>query len=353
MVHEPMKSPIELVIQPKSNNEVNAPASQPHQNACFQDALDHNKNKGIKAMNDTKPASSVGNARLSSNGLASDAPSAYGHAKAVCDSLRPRALSVPCMTQTIRRWGAKCLVACIIAVTGLGCGRGPVTPPPIIASTATIQFQLYVNGQITPGQGNYIIAINANTDPSTNVNVVSGENPGMPTAQEAQGTPKTFTHWDQQFIFGSSSGGATNGFFYNYKILTGGAGTSTVTWFPIVLNTNDFQLITNGSFGTGSGNVLSFTMPLVDLSIRANPNSSNPPTITTPPVTFLYVNYITTDTLGIPQDQLGPDGLGTIGYALPVDITHANTVQLPNFSAATGPSNPNLFIIGGQITVTE
>jgi hypothetical protein len=221
-----------------------------------------------------------------------------------------------------------------------------------VPTTATIQFQLYVNGQIAPSQGNYIVAINANVNPTTNVNAVAGENPGMPTAQEAQGTPPTFTHWDQEFVFGSSSGASTNGFLYNYKVLTGGAGTTTVTFFPIVLNTNDFQLVANGSFGTGTGNVLSFTMPLSNLSIRGNPSGSNPPTISTPPVVFLYVNYITTDTSGVPQDQLGPDGLGTIGYALPVNIAQANTVQLPNFSAATGPSNPNLFIIGGQITVT-
>ena len=54
----------------------------------------------------------------------------------------------------------------------------------------------------------------------------------------------------------------------------------------------------------------------------------------------------------MPQDQLGPNGLTTVGYALSIDLTHNNTVTLPNFSSVSGPSNPNLFLIGGQITVT-
>lgn len=244
-----------------------------------------------------------------------------------------------------------CLVFAAAACGLAACGRGPVEPPPVIPFVATIQFQLYVNGQISPSQGNYIIAINANTTPSSNVNAVSGETPGMPTANEAQGVPPTYTHWDQEFIYGSATGISTNGFFYNYKVLTGGSGTTTVAFFPIVLNTNNFTLITNGSFGTGSGNMLSITLPLGDLSIRGNPNSANPPFITNPGVVQIYVNYITTDTSGVPQDQLGPNGLSTVGYAVTVNISQNNTVQLPNFSSVSGPSNPNLFIIGGQITV--
>jgi len=245
-----------------------------------------------------------------------------------------------------------CLVSAIAAFGMPACGRGPVEPPPFTPFVSTINFQLYVNGQITPSQGNYIIAVNANLNPTTNVNAVSGENPGMPTANEAQGVPPTYTHWDQEFVFGSATGFSTNGFFYNYKVLTGGTGTTTATFFPIVLATNDFTLIPNGSFGTGSGNMLSITLPLNDLSIRGNPSSANPPFITTPAITQIYVNYITTDTSGVPQDQLGPNGLATIGYQVNVPVTVNNTVQLPNFSSVSGPSNPNLFIIGGQITVS-
>ncbi|HEV2878064.1 MAG TPA: hypothetical protein VGW96_00675 [Candidatus Eremiobacteraceae bacterium] len=244
------------------------------------------------------------------------------------------------------------MVATIAALAQLGCGRGPVTPPPQVPFVATIQFQLYVNGQITPTQGNYIIAINSNVSTTQNVNSASGETPGQPTAQEAQGTPATYTHWDQQIVYGVASSVAVNGFLYRYKILTGGSGTTTVNFFPIVLNTNDFTFIPNGSVGTGSGNVLSITLPLQDISIRPNPGGSNPTTITTPQVVIIYINYITTDTSGIPQDQLGPNGLGTVGYQVPINITQNSTTQLPNFSGVSGPPNPNLFITGGQIIVT-
>ena len=259
---------------------------------------------------------------------------------------------MPIIMYTIRRLGAMCLVCALTGLGQLGCGRGPVTPPPILAFVPKIQFQFYVNGQIAPTQGNYIIAINTNVSPTQNVNSGFGETPGEPTAQEGQGSPPTYTHWDQEFVYGVSSVASANGFLYRYKILTGGAGTTTVNFFDIGLNANDYTFITNGSFGTGSGNVLSITLPLKDISIRPNPSGSNPPTTMTPPVVLIYVNYITTDTSGVPQDQLGPNGLGTVGYAVTIDITHNSTTQLPNFSGVSGPSNPNLFITGGQITVT-
>lgn len=218
---------------------------------------------------------------------------------------------------------------------------------------ASIQFQVWVAGQITPTQGDYIVAINANINPSTNVNSVQGETPGEPTAQEAQGTPATYTHWDQELVYGSTTTAQPNGFVYNYKVLTGAVGTTTATFFPIVLTSNQFQLITNGSVGTGSMNMLSITVPLSEISVRGNPTSANPPTITTPAVTQLYVNYITTDTFGNPQDQLGALGLGTVGFTeiVNTNVTSQTTYSLPNFSSATGPANANLFLIGGQITV--
>ena len=215
--------------------------------------------------------------------------------------------------------------------------------------TSTVTFQLFVSGQINPSQGNYIIAINTNIDPNTNVN--PNEVPGEPTAQEAQGNPAPYTHWDQQFVFGSSQAAQPNGFLYAYKVLTGTTGTTHASFLQIVLNTNNYTLITNGNAGTGTANVLSMTLPISELYIRGNPNSSNPPTIVSPPVTFLYVNYITTDTSGVPQDQLGANGLATVGFTQPVDLTHAATIQLPSFANAPGPSNPNLFVTGGQIIV--
>ena len=256
--------------------------------------------------------------------------------------------------RTIRRPAALGLVAIVAAFAASGCGRGPVEPPPLITTLPSIQFQLYVQGQITPSQGNYIIAINANLNSTTNVNAVAGETPGEPTAQEAQGTPALYTHWDQSLVYGSSTMAQPNGFLYNYKVLTGGAGTATASFFPIVLTSNQFQLIPNGSVGTGSGNVLSITIPLSQISVRGNPNGSNPPTISKPAVTQIYVNYITTDTTGAPQDQLGANGLGTSGFTLTVDANPSSptTVQIPNLCNSTCPSNPNLFITGGQILVT-
>ncbi|MDQ6824472.1 MAG: hypothetical protein M3007_03290 [Candidatus Eremiobacteraeota bacterium] len=228
------------------------------------------------------------------------------------------------------------------------CGRGPVEPIPGPVSPHAITFQLFVSNQINPSQGNYIVAINANVNSTSNVN--PGEVPGEPTAQEAQGNPAPYTHWDQEFVYGSSTQIQPNGFLYAYKVISGGAGTHA-SFLPIVLNTNDFTLITNGNAGTGTGNVLSMTIPIAELFIRGNPVSSNPPTIITPAVTFIYVNYITTDTGGIPQDQLGQQGLGTQGFTQSVDLTHAATITLPNFSNAPGPTNSNLFITGGQIIV--
>jgi hypothetical protein len=246
-----------------------------------------------------------------------------------------------------------CLVSAVAAAVAAGCGRGPVEPPPLITTVPSIQFQLWVAGQIDPTQGNYIIAVNSNVNPTTNVNAHAGETPGEPTAQEAQGSPATYTHWDQEIIYGFSEASQPNGFLYRYKVLTGGAGTATASFFPIVLTTNQFQLITNGSVGTGSGNVLSITIPLSEISVRGNPSGSNPPTITSPVATQLYVNYITTDTTGTPQDQLGALGLGTVGFTQIVNtnVTTQTIFSIPNFSSATGPNNPSLFIIGGQVTV--
>jgi hypothetical protein len=243
--------------------------------------------------------------------------------------------------------------ACASAVLAAGCGRGPVEPPPLITTVPSIQFQVWVAGQIMASQGDYIVALNANVNSTTNVNSVQGETPGEPTAQEAQGTPATYTHWDQELIYGFTTTSQPNGFVYNYKVLTGAVGTTTATFFPIVLTSNQFQLITNGSVGTGSMNVLSIMVPLSQISVRGNPSGANPPTITTPAVTQLYVNYITTDTFGNPQDQLGALGLGTVGFTQIVNTNVASqtTYSLPNFSSATGPANPNLFLIGGQITV--
>lgn len=347
----------ECVVQFNSKPKSVTPASKPHKKACFQDDFDQSQKSGTSPMNAKMPQSSFGYVKLNKSGPSSDAPSACGQRITGWLTLGYRTIGAAAAlisTRTIRRAGAMCLVSCVAAFAAFGCGRGPEEPPPLIITVPSIQFQIWVNGQITPSQGNYIVAINADVNSTTNVNAVQGETPGEPTAQEAQGSPPTYTHWDQEFVYGSSTLGQPNGFLYAYKVLTGAAGATTATFFPIILTTNQFTLIPNGTVGTGSQNVLSITIPLSQISVRGNPKGANPPIISTPVVTQLYVNYITTDTAGTPQDQLGALGLGTVGFTQVVNtsVTSPTTFQIPNFSSATGPSNPNLFIIGGQIIVT-
>ena len=330
------------------------PASQPHSSACFQDDLDHNQNRGISANSASHDMPGFGYAKRSTSGLKTETASAYGQnvARSVVRTNSEDSLSTTVLTKKSQSHFTH--IACAVALLWIpmlaGCGRGPVEPPILPISAHTITFQLFVNGQINPSQGNYIIAINANENPSTNVN--PNEHPGEPTASEAQGNPAPYTHWDQEFVYGSSTTTQPNGFLYAYKVLTGGGGTTNAQFLAIVLNTNNFTLITNGSTGTGNGNVLSITLPIANLSIRGNPKGPNPPTVTSPAATQIYVNYITTDTTGVPQDQLGAQGLSTVGFTQIVDLTTSATIQLPNFSSAPGPSNPNLFISGGQIIVS-
>src|SRR5215469_15734860 len=200
------------------------PANQPNHSACFQDDFAQTKNSGTSAMNAIHPALTRGNANPNSSGEATDAASETGQVSAgTFSSASPRAARTSVTTALLRRPATLCLVICASLVAS-ACGRGPVEPPPFVPFTPSIQFQLYVNGQITPSQGDYIVAINANTSPSTNVNSVAGETPGMPTANEAQGTPPTYTHWDQEFVYGPATLAATNGFLYFYKVLSVGGG---------------------------------------------------------------------------------------------------------------------------------
>jgi len=239
--------------------------------------------------------------------------------------------------------------ALIAAALVASCGRGPLVPPPISTAGPTIQFQIIVAGQITQAQGDYIIAVNAVTAQGTSVN--PGEPAGMPTVAEAQAG--SFTHWDQEFVYGFDTVSAPNGFNYAYKALgTGGQ----VSFIPIILTTNQFIFNPTLTTGTGSNNTLSITLPIAALSIRSNPNGTNPPTVATPPAVLLHVNYITTDnSVGhTPQDQLGCCSLLTSGYDLVIDLTTAATYfnQLTSPPTKMGPANPNLFITGGQIIVS-
>lgn len=241
----------------------------------------------------------------------------------------------------------------MLGVFVAACGKGPVAadkPPPSTAGTIT--FELFVQGQITQSQGDYFIAVNCNTDPSTDVNGSFSEAPGEPYASEAQAG--TWTHWDQELIYGFDTFGKPNGFLYAYKVLTGSSSGTTVTFLPILLNANDFRFIPNGSANGQTGNALMITLPIADFSIRAN--SAGTGTITTPPVTRLYVNYITTNTGRVPQFALGCCGVNSTSYQLIIPLTTPGTFidQLttpPGVQCPAPPCNPNLYITGGEIIV--
>jgi hypothetical protein len=252
---------------------------------------------------------------------------------------------------------ASALVAVFLALAAGalpgGCGKGPVaadrTPPP---SAPHVVFEIFVQGQITASQGDYIIALNCDTDPASDVNGAFSEVPGEPYASEAQ--QGTYAHWDQEFVYGSDTLAKPNGFLYAYKVLTGSSTTGiSVAFIPILLNANDFQFIPNASANGQTGNALSIQLPIADLSIRANASGTG--TITTPPVVQVYVNYITTDTGHVPQDALGCCGVNSTSFQLIIPLTVGATYvsQLTTPPGKQGgPANPNLYITGGEIIVT-
>jgi len=209
-----------------------------------------------------------------------------------------------------------------------------------------------VQGSITPSQGDYYIAINADTDPNTDVNSGFSEVPGEPMASEAQ--LGTFTRWDQDFIYGFDTLGQPGNFVYSYKVLSGISGGGTTARFvPIILNPNDFTFIPDGSANGGNSNALMITLPIASLSTRGSTVAGGG-VVTTPPATQIYVNYITTDTSHTPTDELGCCGTNSSGYQLIVSLTQATTYlsQLTTpVGKSGGPTNPNLYITGGEIIV--
>jgi hypothetical protein len=247
------------------------------------------------------------------------------------------------------RWRFASALAAVAII--MGCGRGPLTPVMSVVPGGTIQFQMVVGsggtGAITPAQGDYIIAVNAVTAQGTSVN--PGESAGMPTVLEAQ--TGSFTHWDQEFVYGFDTVAQPNGFNYSYKVV--GTGGNAI-FVPIILTSNQFIFNPQLSTGNGVNNTMSIQLPIAALFIRGNPNGASPPTITSPPAVLLHVNFITLDTTHAPQDQLGCCSLQTSGFDLVIDLTQPATYssQLTSPPTKQGPANPNLFIAGGQIIVS-
>lgn len=247
-------------------------------------------------------------------------------------------------------------LAASAALLATGCGRGPV-PGDFLPTPAggTITFEFFVQGHIAPTEGDYIIAINSDIDANTDVN--PNETPGEPTVQEAQ--VGSFTHWDQRFVYGFDTQNSPGMFLYFFKAVGTTGGTTTITWVPIFLNPNQYVFVPSSSVGTGTNNAFSITLPISGLSRRSIPKGPSPapsPTPTPAPATQIYVNFITTDnsTPPIPQDQLGCCSLSTTGYTLLIPLGQAATFQsaLTTPPNKTGPSNPDLWITGGEIIVS-
>ncbi|MBC5823858.1 MAG: hypothetical protein GIW99_00965 [Candidatus Eremiobacteraeota bacterium] len=240
------------------------------------------------------------------------------------------------------------------ALVAAACGRGPVEQIKSTSAAGTITFEMFVQGQIVPSQGAYIIAVNANVDSSTNVN--PNEAPGEPTIAEAQAG--TFVHWDQEMFYGvcprtTSTGFCAQnppaGFTYAFKALNSAGGSHTITFVPIILTANQFTFIPNASNGTGTNNALQIRLPIASLSFSSG-STATPPATAPPAATQIFVNFITVDTNGIPQDQLACLTGQTIG---PIALTgQPNTVTFTRpASCAGGAVNPNLFITGAEVIV--
>jgi hypothetical protein len=231
---------------------------------------------------------------------------------------------------------------------------------PVAQSTITIE--LIVQGQITPSEGEYIIALNLNT-PSGDVN--AGEPEGEPVMCEAFAAcqnPPPYTHWDQAFVYGTGPASFTrcppaglNGFQYCWKAIATSGGQNTISFLNIPLAPNDFIFNAQANFGTGNANALQITLPLNCLAISgvqstATCGPGGTVSTATTDITQLYVNLITVDNTGIPQDQVACLGQP---FEFPV-VTTSSPIQLNKpTSGCPAPSdgNANLTIAGGFISM--
>ena len=245
-----------------------------------------------------------------------------------------------------------------VALSFTACGRGPVEPIGV-PNVPTITLELFVQGQIVPTEGDYIFVLNENTGTAPNfVNVnnkATGEAPGEPTILEAYGlNPAPFTHWDQAFVYGAAQSGLPNcalapsgSFFYCFKAVSQNGGQITIRFIPIVMTPGTFTFNPAGNGGSGIGNAVILRVPLSCMSIFAGSNSQSCDTVT-PNVTQVYVNLITLDSSGTPQDQLAC----LSGQAFPIDVTVSNTQTFIKSNGCPQPTNPDLQITGGLVQVT-
>src|SRR5579863_5705160 len=340
------------------------PAIHPERSAAFQDDLDHNQNNGASATSASHPNALFGNAKVRTSGDTSETAMqiAIGASEsgAVCAPVR-KSRDVEDMHPYGRSKALATIAASAfgVALYLTGCGRGPVEVfPPSTVPTVTIE--LFVNGQIDTSQGDYIIALNNDFDPNTDINNApdnGSEQPGEPTAIEAYGeNPAPFTHWDQAFVFGSNSDeipfcpiAQPNGFVYCYKAVTVVGGNTVIKFVPITLSPNTYIFVPAGNGGTGSQNAMEITLPLncFDNGDDQALGSCGPNFSFFPNVTQFYVNLLTLDNTGAFQDQLAC----IAGQSFTVDISASNAQQLVKPTTCAAPPNSNLQITGGEVIV--
>jgi hypothetical protein len=354
-----MKSPSEFVIHENMVKKNIVPESQPHLNALFQDELAQNQNSGTSANNERKPNSSFGNASVSTSGDTTLIAQRQGAASGAGGSPATMLRDVKDMRVSVRSDVVAASAAAAVLLCLTACGRGPVEPPGSFANGPSITIQLFVSGQIAPTEGDYLIVLNTNTGTAPNfVNVnfaQTQEQPGEATIVEGYGVnPAPFTHWDQAFVYGSNPNGLpncspapVNGFFYCYKAVSQTGGQTTIKFVPIIMTPNTFTFNPAGNGGSGTGNAIILRLPLSCLSLFGGTAGLSCDQVT-PAVTQIYLNFITLDNNGIPQDQLACNA----GQTFIIDVTVSNLQQLTKpTNCGTVPPNQDLLITGGLVQV--
>ena len=343
------------------------PEIQPARHASFQDEIDHSQNKGASDTSASTPKLTFGYATVRSSGAPStiDQRAAAGKGGASLATILRKSRDAKAMhspapmspNRPILAWAAALASLCLT-----GCGRGPVEPIGV-PLTNTITIQMYVQGQITPSQGDYIFAINADLDPVTNVNANFNETPNEPTMLEAYGSnPAPFTHWDQAFVYGNNphglpfcplAGPPPTGYVYCYKAIRVNGGQNSISFVQIFVSANDIRLVPNGNGNGGTQNTLSLTLPISCLSLRPSNAGSNCDTVNPVDVTQIYVNLLTIDNANpfVPQDQIACLAAQTFI----IDLTTSSTTPLLKSGSCPNPpdNNPNLTITGGTVIINK
>jgi hypothetical protein len=315
----------------------------------------HSQNNGARLTNESNHQFVFGKASASATGARN---AMAGLTKCGKDS------DVTLAIGANRVWTVLAAALAIGIVMVAACGRGPVFPPTgTTAGPGTITFKFYVsqNGSINAGNNAYIIALNINQ--GTNNVYGSPEQPGYPTLAEAQGL--TYSHWDQLLFYGVCPTQQTqnffcianlpsNNFYYADKSFIG-VGQTLVRWQRIFLAANQFTFFTNASFGGGTSNAMTITIPIKELDVRPTPSPNPTPTSSANPLPTpdnIYVQLFTADASGNALDQMtcGLNSQDTIPN-ISLSTKNVYTFSACGNKPGGGPSDPNAYILGGEIDV--